>query len=134
MRKKKNIDQEINEFLDTFGRKDLESFLISVLPLLELYNVDESSDWVRDAVGVADCRNVRLIRTVYLLSILAEAHANKLYSVRLRFKGLWKRIALEGAKYASEVDSGQTDQEDPEGNGEAAEGREGADAGRQEAR
>lgn len=93
MRKnKKTIEQEINEFLEVFGKDGLQKLLIDILPLLELYNVDDGNDWVRDAVGQEDCRNIRLIRTVYLLSFFCEAHGPKLYSVRSRFQGLWKRM------------------------------------------
>lgn len=95
-RKKKTIEEEINEFLEVFGRDDLANLLNDVLPLLELYNVDDDNDWVRDAVGKEDCKNVRLIRTVYLVSWFCEMHVAKLCSVRAQFKDLWKKLEKEG--------------------------------------
>ena len=100
MRKKKSVEQEINEFLQVFGKSDLTNLLNDILPLLELYNVDDSSDWIRDAVGKEDCNNVRLIRTVYLVSWLCEMHATKLCSVKVQFKDLWKRIEKEATPNA----------------------------------
>ena len=96
-RQKKTIEQEINQFLDVFGKRDLSNLLNDILPLLELYNVDDGNDWVRDVVGQEDYNNVRLIRTVYLISWLVEMHVPKLCSVSAQFKGLWKRLEKEGA-------------------------------------
>jgi len=60
--------------------------------LLELYNVDEDNDWVKDVVGDEDVRTVRLIRTVYLVSKLAQKHSGMLSVINIRFKDLWKRM------------------------------------------
>lgn len=89
---KKTIEQEVNEFLEIWGAKELVSFMKDLIPLFELYDVDENDDWVRDQVGELDERNVRLIRTVYLMSYIAEQYAGKLCSVSVRFKNLWKRL------------------------------------------
>jgi len=97
MRKKKTVEEEINEFLRVFGQRDLSNLLTDILPLLELYNVDANNDWIRDAVGEEDCQNVRLIRTAYLVSWFCEMHVPKLCSVRAQFKDLWKRLEKEGA-------------------------------------
>ena len=96
-RKKKTIEEEINEFLEVFGKNDLSNLLNDILPLIELYNVDDDNDWVKDAVGKEDCKNVRLIRTVYLVSWFCEMHVTKLCSVRAQFKDLWKRLEKYGS-------------------------------------
>lgn len=89
---KKTVEQQINEFLEVFGIQELCSFMKDLIPLFELYDVDEDDDWVRDLVGEADERNVRLIRTVYLISQIAERHSGKLCILNARFKGLWRRL------------------------------------------
>lgn len=89
------MEEEINLFLESWGSKEMINFLNDVIPVLELYNVDENDDWVKTAVGEENERNVRLIRTVYLISRLAESHAGKLSLINMRFKGLWKRIEKE---------------------------------------
>ena len=90
--RKKTIEQEINEFFELWGEKELVDFFKDIFPLLELYNVDENDDWVKDAVGEEDTRNVRLIRTVYLLSKIADNHAGKLARTSAYFKNIWKRL------------------------------------------
>ena len=60
---------------------------LSVLTRLEL-----AKDWVRDAVGKEDTEAVRIARTVYLLSKLADLHGPKMSSTNTNFRGLWKRM------------------------------------------
>ena len=97
MRKKKSVEEEINEFLEVFNKRDLSNLLTDILPLFELYNVDDENDWVRDAVGKEDSKNIRLIRTVYLLSWFIDMNVGKLCSVKAQFKDLWKRMEKDGA-------------------------------------
>lgn len=93
---KKDLNVLINEFLDSWDCKQHMRFLEDMIPLLELYDVDEEVDWVKDAVGAENERNVRLIRTVYLVSRIAEFHAGNLASIRSHFRDLYKRMEKEG--------------------------------------
>ncbi len=90
--KNKNLEQEINEFLEKWNIDQLCAFVKDIVPLLELYNVDEDDDWVKDAVGEDEVTNVRLLRTVYLLSKIADSHASILFNTRIRFKDIHKRM------------------------------------------
>lgn len=89
---KKTIEDEINGFLEIWDFEQLCSFLEDVIHLVHLYDVDEKTDWVREAVGELNETNVRLIRTVYLISRLAERHAGKLCSASVRYKNLWRKL------------------------------------------
>jgi hypothetical protein len=89
---KKTIEQEINEFLEYFDCKKLTEFLSDIIPLFELYNVDEENDWVKNAVGEEAERNVRLIRTVYLMSRIAENHSGCLATIKANHKKIWQRL------------------------------------------
>lgn len=94
MSKKLPLDQEINQFLQEWDSKHLISFLQDIIPLFELYDVQDEGDWVADEVGgdIETVRNVRMIRTVYLISRIAEFHAGKLCLINVRFKNLWQRM------------------------------------------
>lgn len=96
MRKKKTIEDEVNEFLEYWDCDQMCAFLRDVIPLFELYDVDEQDDWLRDRVGEEDERNVRLIRTVYLISRIAEFHTGYLASVKVNFKNIHQRLEKEG--------------------------------------
>lgn len=96
MAKKKDINEEINDFLSSWDCEKMISFLREIIPLFELYDVEDESDWVKDAVGEENERNVRLIRTVYLMSRIAEFHSGRLCSLNVRFKHLWKRMEKAG--------------------------------------
>lgn len=96
MNAKRTLEYEINSFLQLWNAQQLNAFLKDVLPLFELFDVDDENDWVRDLVGKEDVRNVRLIRTVYLISKIAEIHSGKLSRVKAEFKDIWKRMEKEG--------------------------------------
>lgn len=98
MGKRKSIEQEINDFLDDWGCKEMTSFLRDIIPLFELYDVEDEDDWVEQTVGgdEENVRTVRLIRTVYLVSRIAEFHAGKLCSMKIKYKDLWRRMEKEG--------------------------------------
>ncbi len=89
---KKDLQQEINEFLELFDIKSLISFLECTIPLTELYDVDESDDWVEQKVGKDEVSTIRMIRTVYLISKLSELHGGKLATVKARFGKLYQRL------------------------------------------
>lgn len=95
MRKKKDLETEINEFLNYFDCQKLTNFLRDIIPLFELYDVEDEDDWVKNSVGEENERNVRLIRTVYLMSKIAENHAGTLASLKMNHKDLSRRLEKE---------------------------------------
>ena len=101
MTKKKDLEQEINEFLQKWDADQLCNFLRDIIPLFELYDVEDENDWVKKEVG-EDERNVRLIRTVYLVSRIAEFHAGRLATIKFEFRDLYKRMEKQGAVVVDE--------------------------------
>lgn len=97
MRKNNTIEEDINLFLEKWDDNQMCQFLRDIFPLFELYNVDEENDWVKEAVGEENERNVRLIRTVYLVSRIAEFHAGVLSAIKVNFKDLYKKMEKQGA-------------------------------------
>src|SRR6185436_12131285 len=101
MAKKKDINEEINDFLASWDCERMISFLREIIPLFELYDVEDENDWVKDAVGEENERNVRLIRTGYLMSRIPEFHSGRLWNLSVRFKQLWQRmekLGMEGGQ------------------------------------
>jgi hypothetical protein len=88
----KNLEQKINHFLENWSEKEMTNFFRDIIPLFDLYNVDAEQDWVRDAVGESNEQNVRLIRSVYLISKISENHAGKLSSIKANFPKLWQEM------------------------------------------
>jgi len=105
MKQKKTIEDEIIDFLHLWDSDCMSNFLRDIIPLIELYDADEENDWVRDAVGEENERNVRIIRTVYLLSRIAENHSGKICRIKLEFKKLWERLEKEGIAHGVESES-----------------------------
>lgn len=97
MKKKKTLEDEINEFLEYWNADQMCAFLRDIIPLFELYDVEDEDDWVADAVGKENERNIRLIRTVYLVSRIAEFHAGKLAAVKINFKEIYRKMEKQGA-------------------------------------
>jgi hypothetical protein len=98
MGKKRSLEEEINDFLESWDCKQKIAFLRDIIPLFELYDVEDEDDWVEKAVGgdKENVRTVRLIRTVYLVSKIAEFHAGRMCTIKGRFKDLWKRMEKAG--------------------------------------
>lgn len=89
---KPSLQDEIIAFYDLWNGDTLCDFLRDTIELFSLYDMDDESDWVADEVGDENVRNVRLVRTVYLMSRIAEKHAGKLARVKSEFKALHKRM------------------------------------------
>lgn len=98
MAKKKTVEQEINDFLELWDCKQQIAFLRDIIPLFELYDVEDEDDWVENKVGgdQENVRTVRLIRTVYLVSKMCEFHAGKFCRMNIEFKNLWKKMEKSG--------------------------------------
>lgn len=90
--KKKTIEKELEEFLQTWNCEQMTAFLRDIIPLFELFDVEDENDWVANEVGKENEQNVRLVRTMYLVSRIAEFHAGKLCTLKINHKGLWKRL------------------------------------------
>lgn len=95
---KKTVEQQIVEFMLDFGSDRLTKFLEDILPLFELFDVEDTSNWVTDVVGKENEAPVTMIRTVYLMSIIAENHAGTLCTLKMRYKDLWKKMEIEAKK------------------------------------
>lgn len=92
MKKKKSLEHEINEFIACWGCSEIIEFLRSIIPLFELYDVEDETDWVKKEVGEEHADTVRFARTVYLMSKIADRHSAKLCTLKAEFRGLWQRM------------------------------------------
>ena len=101
-RAKKTIDVKINDFLADWDQVDMKSFLGACGEVFFLYDVDENNDWVRKEISPestdTDVANVRLIRTIYLVSKMADLYAGKLCNLAMKHPKLWKELENESAK------------------------------------
>jgi len=98
MKKKKTIEEEINLFLEYWDCDAQVSFIRNILHLFELYDVDDEDDWVEREIGgdKEEVRTIRLIRTVYLVSKVAESQGSRLAFIRMNFPNLYKRMEKHG--------------------------------------
>lgn len=95
-KKKASLESQINQFLEKWDCKSMTNFLRDIAEIYELYDVDEDADWVEESVGEENMQNVRLIRTVYLISRLASRYSPILASLKCNHPRLWERIEKEG--------------------------------------
>lgn len=102
MSNKRPVDRDLANMLTDFPAKDLISFLNDIMPLFELYDVEDDNDWVEEEVGKEATNNVRVIRTFYLMSKIADNHAGMLVRIKTKYKGLWERMEKE-SKLAAEM-------------------------------
>lgn len=94
--KKKSLDEHITQFLEDFKLSDMIDFMEAIYPIIELYETMlEEKDWVVEQVGAENAHNVRIIRTVYLFSRLADFYSGRLCLLSARHKGLWRKMEKE---------------------------------------
>lgn len=92
---RKSVDELIGEcFLFLGETQMLGKFLKDAASLFELYHYEDDNDWVHAEVGgdQENVDNIRIVRTVYLMSKIASFHAGKLCSLSCTFPDLWKKI------------------------------------------
>lgn len=89
---RKTIQEEIEKFLEIWDSTQIIAFLRDIIPLLALYDVDEDQDWLADIVQKDDLQNVRLVRTVYLISKIVENHSGKMSSTKIFHKNIYRRL------------------------------------------
>lgn len=89
---KPTIQQEISEFLKSWDCTKQVAFLRDIMPIFELYDVDQHADWLSNTIAEEDITAVRLVRTVYLISRIAEFHAGDLCLIKANFRNLYKKL------------------------------------------
>ncbi len=94
MKDKFSIETEINRFLDSWGIEEMTNFMNEILPLVDLYHIDDE-DWVSEIVGEENTTTVRIVRTVYLTSRIAEIFSGKFCTINIKHKNLWKKMEKE---------------------------------------
>lgn len=104
---KKTVEQQIWDFMQDFGYDQLTRFLEDIIPLFELFDIEDHSNWVAEIVGKDQEAPITMIRTVYLMSIIAENHSGMMAKLKMKYRNLHKRMEKEAR-------SGQEDKKDTE--------------------
>lgn len=98
---KRSLGDEVNGILELFGPDQLLEFLKIGWELYDLYGRDEEGDWVEEIVG-DDVDEVRLARTAYLLSALAEKTHKPFSKIHRQYPNFYlkaERLANNLEKY-----------------------------------
>ena len=105
MSKYKTLEEEINLFLQEWTYEDQYSLFSDLIPLFELYNIENEVDWLEKEIGCdrKHAITVRLVRTVYLVSRIAALHSGRLCSINNQFKNLWHRMEKFHSKYEDDL-------------------------------
>lgn len=95
---KKSLEDQLDEFLDIWDLDAQSNFFKDIFPVIELYNIKEGeNDWVEDLVGPEERDIIRLVRSAYLISKIAEYHSGKLAKTKARCPDLWKKMEKEAS-------------------------------------
>ena len=92
MKNKKTIEDQINEFVKVWDVDSLINLFDLYEKLRHLYDVTEEDDWLEKIVGLEDRRNVRVVRTIYILSKLSQCFSGKMAITKINFPNLWKKL------------------------------------------
>lgn len=94
-KERKTVEELIGECFVYLGEhKLLMNFLRDIAPLFQLYCYEDEDDWVEKEVGgdQENVDNIRIARTIYLMSKIAHFQAGKLCSLNMQYPDLWKKI------------------------------------------
>lgn len=95
-RKKRDLEEEIHDFMDVWDKHKVAALLRDMIPFFELYHIDqEGAKELEEYEGKIYEAQVRILRTVYLLSKFAYIHAGRLCLLNAHFKDLWLRMEKE---------------------------------------
>lgn len=89
---KKSLEQEIAEFMQFWDGHQMEKFLRDIIPMFEMFDIQDDSEWMNEGGSEEDAINIKMIRAAYIVSKIAENHAGKLARMKIDFKNLWKRL------------------------------------------
>lgn len=105
MAKKKNLDEEIGDFLEYWDANKFINFLRRIITLFDLFDELDEEDWLEKEAGGGEqnVKAVGVVRAVYLISQIAEFHADQLTFINLNFKGLYKRMEKCGEEYEKSI-------------------------------
>lgn len=92
MKKKLSLDEQLNEIMQLFDFESMCDLMKCLAELFKIYNVDDEDDWIEKLVGKDNLQNVVRVRTVYILSKIADTHASKFSTCKIRFGGVWKQL------------------------------------------
>ncbi len=91
MKPKKTLEDEINAFLQIWNNDDLLSLIKELSEIFELYDVSDDDDWIK-LNSNEDHATVRIVRTVYLISRIAELFSGKLCITKIQVPRLYERL------------------------------------------
>lgn len=103
-KQKKTVEDQINEAMLDWAGKPLIEFLRDTIALFKLWDIDDENDWVEAEVGgdKDNVRTIRLIRTVYLLSKIAENHCGKFVSLKTKYPKLCEKMEAKVSSMADD--------------------------------
>lgn len=89
---KKTLEQELCEYLQLWNGKQMIAFLKDIIPLFNMFDTEDSSEWEEGTEAEEEALNVQIVRSAYLISRIADRHSGKLALMRVKHKDLWKRL------------------------------------------
>lgn len=94
-KKVKSIENEINEFSELWGADEMLSFIQDTAEIIQIYNITDKAE-IENEYNIG----VRVVRTVYHLSYLAEKYSGIMALIKAKHPKFYERI--EKAAYAEQ--------------------------------
>jgi len=99
--KKCSMQDKINSVLSVIGPEELYTLMEIGNEMFHLYDVDAEHDWVDRGQGPEDARTIRLTRTAYLLSKMADLFATPLKKIHRANPNCW----VEMERFARDLEA-----------------------------
>lgn len=89
---KRTPEEEINAFLEIWGIDDLLKLIEELSLIFETYHIEDSDIPIFDGKTKEEIANIRIIRTVYLISRIAELYSGKLCITKIKVPRLYENL------------------------------------------
>ena len=96
---KKPLDRVLQDFLELWPVEILVDLLEDLFPLFDLYEPDGEGNWCLTQLEESDKKDVRMVRTIYLISKLCDRHSGRIAKTKVDFKDLWLRLEKIASDY-----------------------------------
>lgn len=92
MKPKKTMEDEINEFLQIWSVDDFMKFIEEIADVFSVYYMQDNEFDTFKGKAEEEIANLRVIKTVYLISRIAELYAGKLCITKMKLPRLYERM------------------------------------------
>jgi hypothetical protein len=89
---KRTPEEEINAFLEIWGTDDLLNLLEEISLVFETFYMENTDSPILEGKTDEEIANIRIVRSVYLISKIAELYGGKFCMTKMKVPRLYEKL------------------------------------------